>query len=563
MHLSHLDTDISPTILRRAAEYADAGLILSLDADGLTAGTEDPRRSVRYQARVRGSRPYQVSIEARPDGAVLAFSCSCPYDGPVCKHVAAVLLVLRDHEGEPPSSSMGPDGARVSRIEELLADQPRDVLANLLITLAARSPLVAQQIRMVFGPRDPTETLSECRRLLRETINLHTDGYGFLEYEAVGAVVNGSTPVADLAASVAAQDPVLAIDIYLLLVEEMVTLLQTADDSDGLVGGAIEDALAAIDAVIGDEALSADTKERAFEHLLAAAGRPFLADWPDWEVGIASMASRLVGSAAMREEWERALLDGRGGRVDSYRSEQLDILLHTLTLRLEGPEEADAFLLDRHHHPTFREVAIRDALNGGRYDDAIVLADAGIEADLPRNLWGLVARWRQLKYEAALQSGQEELTRQTARELFLGGQTEYYEALRSTYPEKAWEGVWRGMLDELDRKPGWPGTPYLHVIAVEHDTPRILEYCRRNPRALEQFLGDLLPTHRDEVAELWRHDIERHGEMASTRTAYQAIAQSLRRMAKAGLSDEARELTDRLLTQYPRKSALREELRGS
>ncbi len=155
---------------------------------------------------------------------------------------------------------MGPDGARVSRIEELLADQPCDVLANLLITLAARSPLVAQQIRMVFGPRDPIETLSECRRLLRETINLHTDGYGFGEYEAVGGVVNGSTPVADLAASVAAQDPVLAMDIYLLLVEEMVTLLQTADDSDGLVGGAIEDALAAIDAVIGDEALSADTK---------------------------------------------------------------------------------------------------------------------------------------------------------------------------------------------------------------------------------------------------------------------------------------------------------------
>ena len=564
MHLSHLDADISATILRRGQAYADDGLVLALAGvdspdgiDGLESakGTGSP---VQYEAQVQGTRLYRVSVELLPDGTVLAYRCSCPFDGPVCKHVAAVLLVLRSGGGA--TSATGSDAVRPSSIEELLADEPRDVLMELLVALAARSPAAAQQIRLRVGPPNPEGTLAECRQLLQRAIHQQSDGYGFLEYAAVGGVVESSEAVRDIAAAAAVRDPVLAVDIYLLLVEELVRLLQMADDSDGLLGGFIEDNVSAIDHLAVDENLSTDTRRLLFEHLLQFVGRPFLADWPDWEIAIAATASRLVSSSVMREAWERRFAGGPPERGHSYRAEQLDLLRHAMIGRLDGPAEADTFLLGRLHHPTFREAAIRDALGDGRYDEALALADAGIEADLAQNLWGLVTRWQQLKYEAAHQSGHEDLARQTARELFLGGQTAYYDALKSAYSIEVWELVWRGMLDELELEDRLPGAAYLHIISQEHDTPRILQYCRRYPRALERFLGDLLPAHREEVAELWRRDVVHQAEMASTRTAYQALAQTLRRMAGAGLHDEAQTITNGLLAQYPRKRALREEL---
>ncbi|HYF65907.1 MAG TPA: SWIM zinc finger family protein [Herpetosiphonaceae bacterium] len=86
-------------------------------------------------AQVRGSEydPYQVSI--RFAGTRLASAvCSCPYDGAVCKHMAAALFVLALQpdavEERPPLNAT---------LDELSADQ----LRALLLDVAAQHPDVA------------------------------------------------------------------------------------------------------------------------------------------------------------------------------------------------------------------------------------------------------------------------------------------------------------------------------------------------------------------------------------------------------------------------------------
>ena len=50
-----------------------------------------------FRAEVEGSEVYEVYVELDEEDTVLSSECDCPYDnGPVCKHLAAVLLKLSD-----------------------------------------------------------------------------------------------------------------------------------------------------------------------------------------------------------------------------------------------------------------------------------------------------------------------------------------------------------------------------------------------------------------------------------------------------------------------------------
>ena len=89
-------------------------------------------------AAVQGSEydPYQVSIRFTDDGLASAV-CSCPYDGAVCKHVVAALLVVVHQpelvEERPPLNAT---------LDELNADQ----LRALLLDVAFQHPDIADLV---------------------------------------------------------------------------------------------------------------------------------------------------------------------------------------------------------------------------------------------------------------------------------------------------------------------------------------------------------------------------------------------------------------------------------
>ncbi|GEM_PF-1287200 len=71
------------TILNRAYDYLDA--VESVDI-----------RPGRVEAEVQGTETYEISLEHQSGD--MYGHCSCPYDGGACKHLAALLMYLRDEE---------------------------------------------------------------------------------------------------------------------------------------------------------------------------------------------------------------------------------------------------------------------------------------------------------------------------------------------------------------------------------------------------------------------------------------------------------------------------------
>lgn len=113
-----------PTIAERGRRYYRDGQVV----DAVLRGD-----LLHAQVQGSGYDPYQVSIRFA-DAALASAVCSCPYDGAVCKHIAAVLFVvaLRPEQVEerPPLDAT---------LDELSAEQ----LRGLLLDVAAQHPDIA------------------------------------------------------------------------------------------------------------------------------------------------------------------------------------------------------------------------------------------------------------------------------------------------------------------------------------------------------------------------------------------------------------------------------------
>ena len=77
------------TAFKRGEDYNQSGRVTNL-----VVGEDQ----LHYEAQVRGSERYQVTVDVDGSGEIVA-GCSCPGDGrhyDYCKHVAAVLLAIHE-----------------------------------------------------------------------------------------------------------------------------------------------------------------------------------------------------------------------------------------------------------------------------------------------------------------------------------------------------------------------------------------------------------------------------------------------------------------------------------
>jgi len=83
--LKNFESQIGAPILQRGESYYKSGSVTSLELIG-----EDT-----WYAEVEGSDDYDVEITLKGN-KISNYSCNCPYDAGICKHIVAVLFCLKD-----------------------------------------------------------------------------------------------------------------------------------------------------------------------------------------------------------------------------------------------------------------------------------------------------------------------------------------------------------------------------------------------------------------------------------------------------------------------------------
>ena len=548
-------SEINPVIMDRGRQYWLDGNILLLEEIS----------DLVYRAEVKGSAVYEVTVVLDQDDTILESECDCPYDySPICKHQAAVLLKLQN-AGEPPSnqksSSLSP-GPKDS-LESLLESQSKEILVDLLLSIAADSDVVEQRIKLKVSRHTGDDEAAESRKLMQSYINSYSDKYGFVDYRNVFHAVEGAELVAQKAQeAINNKDWIQAVRIDFCILEEMLTLIQSADDSAGEIGAVIEESLARIrEVTLESEGL--EEQELLFHLLLKESAHSLLDGWSDWRLTLLELASHLALTEEWREEWEKHVQRITAQQSEdtwskNYFLEQLALMRYELIRNYQGEQQAEDYLNHHLNFPAFREKGIRIALDRGQYDEAIGMAMEGESQD--QTLPGLVKKWKQLRYEAAQRSQQLDLQRQTGKELVLDGDYSYYQQLKDSYPPAQWPDVYQEMLQHFERQHRYPAV-YTEILIEEQETSRLLTYVKQHASLIEQYYPYLVEKFPLEVAQLFRDHIEMMAAGSTTRAHYQNVCRIIRIFQQAAGQEEALNITHRLLAKYPKKPAFRDELR--
>lgn len=495
MHILTFEKNISSIIVTRGYDYY---------MDDRVSSIEEIDESL-FAATVEGHDDYHVVIALKDDGAISSHHCSCPFEGAVCKHQVAVLYELRDEwEQEVVDGEESPVGTilfkeskdsvavavetKVKRdIRSILGEQSKEDLVEFILLLIQEDHDIAQRVRLRFERGDLKKELSSCRELIRSHIRKQEDRHGFISYGKVSKAIRGGELVLQRAVDDWRDDnPLFAINLCFCVMDEMIQLLQEADDSDGSIGGLIEECLETATGLDLD-AMTSNKQTEIFHVLLTEAMASRYDDWSDWRYPLLSTCTELAQSQDLQVELKQAIdqLELRTARIDSewsrnYEQEALAKLRYSL---LDEAEQG-AFLLAQLDKPSFREQAILQAVDAQRYDDAIRLAEEGELSDKERGLPGLVKKWKQLRYEACVAASYTEQVRELAFDLTVDGEYAYYLHLKGLYPESDWQDVYERLVQQLENKDYYFNNVLSVFYRMLEIMPGSLSMCRGGPMKL-------------------------------------------------------------------------------
>ncbi|HNY01123.1 MAG TPA: SWIM zinc finger family protein [Bacteroidales bacterium] len=563
--LDQFEQVIDETILTRGLKYFSKGLVN--EPEELSPGC--------FEAIVQGTEPYRVTLSIT-DRQVTDHSCTCPYDmGPVCKHVVALLFFLQQEslgiqkQGRGKSSAplspekTGLKGRKTVRekVDDILAHLSPEHQAAFIREQCLRDPSFRRLFMARFTRHLEGESKAGYAQEIKAILQSAKGRGGFIEWNRTAAVGKAVFEYLTIARKhLESQNHQTAIFIACAVLEEMVKALQFADDSDGGIGGNIEDAMEILyEASVRD--LPEENRKWLFDYAVAAGKKRLFEGW-DWDLDIIFLAGELV-----RNEKESSLLLAVIESVpfSEYQEERVQEIISTILRKSGRKGEAEEFEASHMKNPAFREQAIKRAMEDGDLEKAKELAQEGIQQD-QKDKPGLADTWVDWLLQIALKQKDRKEAIARARYLLVQpnrDHSRYFTILKSQIVANEWSSFIDDLITQLSERGRWSDSPFLAWVCIREERWKtLLEVCGKNFTLLglqeyEKYLADLYPV---ELSDIYRRRIIELLERHADRNHYREAAQAIRRMRKIGASSQADELMQQLRDKYPLRKALMEEL---
>ncbi|MCE5196154.1 MAG: hypothetical protein LLG09_03365 [Negativicutes bacterium] len=569
MKLNNLENYIDQKILARGLAYFKENRVLSIEAIG----------DNEYEAKVEGTELYTVAVTLDEEDHIIDSVCTCPYDmGEYCKHQVAVFFGLREMKGDsgrqsgdsgtqPPAVITKPLIEKQDQppaIREILAGRQKEELIDFLLKIASAHEEIRRQIEFDFFNGSEIEEIKQSIRLIRTYIDQYADCHGDVSYENVYQASEGAGLVLEKArANLQKRKNLQAVQLALCVIHEMLSLIQSADDSDGVISGEIEESLAFIEEVIEIGELNQSDQQSIFELLAEETISSRYRDWTGWQLSYLECCSKLADTQVLRDECDRLFTltiadKDENSWSGSYFIERVKLIRYNTIKRNEGPDQAREFIEENLKYTSFRVMAIENAMQEQDYAKAEKLALAG--EDLDQNSSGLVKRWKEYRYAMYKETGNLEKQRAIAREFIFDGNYEYYRELKRTYCANEWLSVYPQIILQLEEQKKTHYAVYSQILIEEAEKQKLLQYLQESPSEIESFYQYLLPEFQDAVYTIFLRHIEQTAAKSSDRKAYQHVCSIIGSLKRAGGDKQALANKQELLLRYQKKPAFRDEL---
>lgn len=579
MNLKNFQNHISSTILNRGKEYCYNGAVnvLEEEEDGV------------WCAEVEGSEVYSVEVELSAGGEIDSYTCDCPHEADVCKHIVAVFYELKDKVKIIKLKPEKKGKKQALSFNELLETISFAELKQFVSQHAQNDKNLKNQFELYFAHKDEHFDIEKkYSDLLKKAIR-SSMSQGYVGYYSAGELSMKADSFLNKAQEAFGnhnfkEASIIARVVLKQLVEEVIP---SADDSNGNIGDTIFNAVQLLASVAESGSCNRELKEDLYDFFAKALVDDTYFDYGDFGESCFEIFRNLAVQLNRPEMFlalsNLAVRDPGEETSEDYKTEFF--ILQTLLFFQEtgNVQEAEKLIRQNMHIVEIRQNVVDNAINRQSYEEAKELIREGIDLADKRQHPGTVFNWQKTLLDIACLEGDIPMQRQLNLHFAFdrGFNIEYYEGWKKTFTQAEWETEFRLLVGSIIAEVEQQAEKNLNnhwwsknrtilnqlapVYVQEKQWNKLYQLVESYPSldVLLSYMKYLAKDYQVQLTELICPALVLAGDKADSRSGYSQIASHMQNIIK--LMPESKnkilETAQILRAKYPRRPAMHDELK--
>ncbi|OMP75000.1 SWIM zinc finger domain-containing protein [[Flexibacter] sp. ATCC 35208] len=571
--LKNFELQVSSTIIQRGRQYFEDGAVIDLEETD----------NNYWQAEVAGTSTYSIEIKLGNKNKIEDYSCDCPYDGDTCKHVVAVLFLLKE---ELSGKIARAKKANQPDFKKLLQKINVEEYQEFILAHATKDKNFKSVFELWFAHKDERiDTAKKYTDLIKIIIRKHASE-GFIDYRATYSLTN------EIKKLVAKGDALLAkknfreaFTLARAVLKQVTELIEYSDDSNGNIGDAIFSIIQLIENISLAKEPTIELKEQIFSFLQTELSNQLYFDYGDFGYEMITVYQSLAELLKKEKEFlqyvdtqiAKYIAGKRDFRKDYFLVRKIEFL------KAIGKEGEIRKLIQQNLDVVeIRKGEVESAINKKDFLMAKKLIAGGIKIAEKEKHPGIVSDWEEeLLRVAIIEKDKETIRFYTKRFAFdRWFNRDYYIQWKKTFTNTEWRTVIEKYIEDKiteinkqhqnNKSKLWysPDALFLDALApiyIEEkywDRLLILVCKETELDRILQYHDHLSKHYPTELVDLYIPAFERKGDIAGNRVEYANLAGKMKRVIKSIPAGKEKIIgvAKMLSMKYPRRPAMIQEL---
>ena len=457
-----------------------------------------------------------------------------------------------------------------AEISELLNHTAQETVYSFIAEYAVEDKRFYEKIKAVLLPDDDEGVCDmDYYREKAEDCFDFDNGYGHHRshrydfYEAAYQAARGLDAMLSDASFLAAQGKYANAAAMAMSVAKIIPQnYNDVDDSSGSLGGTFSEAIKLLCDIVNNPAVAISVKRRIYDWSKTEANDSVYLDYgfDDIQTIYDRCYEQLGNTEEVLADIDRQIKEAKS---DYNKSKAVLRKIRFMQSRDLDVSDVIKTHLDLNK---VRKIRFKQLTEANEYDEALRLAERGIEIAHQQAHPGTVSDWQKSKFDIYLVREDTANLLPMAEYMFLHAgwnynKDEFYTALKKYTPKVDWPATMERLLASAEK--GRHFDSFAAQIMHEHQLwPRLFAYCKTGGiEEIEKYEPDLKPYFEKEILALYHEDVENQALIANWH-AYEVVADRLKRMRTfAGGNELVNRLLEKYRTTYKRRKNMIEALK--
>ncbi len=555
MNLDNFETKINPTIMARGVNYFNNALVEDLEE--LDTGF--------WQAMVEGSYLYEIDITLNKQD-INQWSCTCPYDGPVCKHVAATLLSIRESykvdekNNTKAVTNIGKAPTKQTQLNNVFKKASHEEIVSYLRDLIKNDRKLLDKTLLNFQSYTglKQDTIKYFCSLFNLIIKQHSRK-GFIDYHAASRFYDDTwSLIKSLRSSqISSADSIkCCFEIIQIIIEKVV---EAIDDSGGELSSICMD----ISEVLAYRfsSLNKEQKIQCFDQLLVLEFESELDNYGLDQYFDELAPTWAINNRVFQESYLKAISNAVVSSHDTCQEESLNSKKLALLSEWGREEEAENFALGKIEIPEFRKIFVTKAIRKKEFEVARSLVNVGIKLAQKKKHPGVVSDWREVLINIAKKTNDVDAIRAETMKMIESSwfKIKLYRQLKSSYPVAEWQAVQGEYAKKIIKKHN-SSSVQAEIYAEENQLRELFDIIQKDERSasilFKVHLKILAKEFPEESANFYAIIIHYELEQADKKV-YQQAVRDIKALKKLSMGEEiAKQLIKEVTLKYNNRPSM-------